>query len=76
MWGWFCVFGVYLSGVWRGAGVSLVAFCNVRVFYLLDFTPTFVGVDCAAVVAVGRSLGVYISPERRFNFSLAAPSLP
>ena len=29
--------------------------------------------DCAAVVAVSQSLGVYISPERRFSFSLATP---
>ncbi len=58
-----------------GSGVSLVTFCNVRVFYLLDFTPTFVGVDCVVVVAVGRSLCMYICPEWRFSFSLAAPSL-
>jgi hypothetical protein len=50
-----------------GSGVSLVTFRNVRVFYPLNFTPTLVG-------AVGQSLGVYISPERSFRFSLAAPS--
>jgi hypothetical protein len=63
-----------LSALGAGSGVSLVTFRNeLRVFYLLNFTPTFVGADCAAVVAVGQSLGVYISPERRFSFSLAAP---
>ncbi len=76
MLGWFCVFWAFLSGARRGTGVSLVTFCNeLRVFYLLDFTPTFVGVDCVVVVAIGRSLGVYISPEWSFCFSLAAPSL-
>ncbi len=69
--------GTYL-GPWRSArGLSLVTFRNeLPVIYLLDFTPMFVGVDCVVVVAVGRSLGVYISPERRFSFSLAASSLP
>ncbi len=58
------MFGACLSSARRGTGVSLVTFCNeLRVFYLLDFTPTFVGVDCAAVVAVGWSFGVYICPE-------------
>jgi hypothetical protein len=33
-----------------------------------------VGADCAAVVAVNKSLGVYIAPERGFRFSLEAPS--
>jgi len=57
-----------------GSGVSLITFRNeLRVFYPLNFTPTLVGTDCAAVVAVGQSLGVYISPERSFRFSLAAP---
>jgi hypothetical protein len=57
-----------------GSGVSLVTFRNeLRVFYPLNFTPTLVGTDCVAVVAVNQSLGVYISPERRFSFSLAAP---
>jgi hypothetical protein len=57
-----------------GSGVSLVTFRNeLCVFYPLNFTPTFVGADCAAVVAVGQSLGVYISPEGSFSFSLAAP---
>ncbi len=63
-----------LSGVWRGgSGVFLVTFRNeLRVFYPLNFTSTLVGSDCA----VSQSLGVYISPERSFSFSLAAPSLP
>jgi hypothetical protein len=60
-----------------GSGVSLVTFRNeLRVFYPLNFTPTLVGTDCVVVVAVGRSLGVYISPEGRFSFSLTAPPLP
>jgi hypothetical protein len=50
-----------------GSGVSLVTFRNeFRVFYPLNFTPTLVGTDCAAVVAVNQSLGggrrgVYVS---------------
>ncbi len=60
-----------------GSGVSLVTFRNeLLVFYPLNFTPTLVGTDCAAVIVVSQSLGVYISPERRFSFSLAAPSSP
>ncbi len=48
-----------------GSGVSLVTFCNeLRVFYPLNFTPPR---------WLPSSLGVYISPERRFSFSLAAP---
>jgi hypothetical protein len=36
-----------------GSGVSLVTFRNeLRVFYPLNFTPTLVGTDCAAVVVV------------------------
>jgi hypothetical protein len=51
---------------------ALVTFRNEpHVFYPLNFAPTFVGADCAAVVGVGQSLGVYISPERGFRFSLA-----
>ncbi len=42
--------------VWRlarGSGVSLVTFRKeLLVFYPLNFTPTFVGTGCAAVVAV------------------------
>ncbi len=65
--------GAYLGpaclALGAGSGVSLVTFRNeLLVFYLPNFTPTLVGTDCAAVV-----LGVYISPERKFNFSLAAP---
>jgi hypothetical protein len=57
-----------------GSGVSLVTFRNeLLVFYPLNLTPIFVGADCAAVVTVGQSLGMYISPESRFSFSLAAP---
>ena len=56
-----------------GSGVSLVTLRDeLRVFYPLNSTPTLMGANCVVVVAVGRSLGVYISPERRFSFSLAA----
>ena len=56
-----------------GSGVSIVVFCNeLCVFYPLSFALTHVGADCAAVVAGGPSLGVCISPGRRFSFFLAA----
>jgi len=53
-----------------GSGVSLVTFRNeFRAFYSLNFTPT------ATVFVVNKTLGVYISPEKSFSFSLLAPRL-
>jgi len=52
-----------------GSGVSLVTFRNeLCVFYPLSFTPTFVGADCVAVVAV-KSRRVHLSGEEFPLFS-------
>jgi hypothetical protein len=52
-----------------GPGVSIVTFRNeLRVFYPLNFTPTLVGTDCAAVVAV-KSRRVHLSGEEFPLFS-------
>jgi hypothetical protein len=53
-----------------GSGVSVTFRNELCVFYPLNFTPTFVGADCAAVVAV-KSRRVHLSGEE-INFFLAA----
>ena len=60
--------------LYTGAGVSILTLRGEpRAFYPLNFTPTLVGTDCAAVAAVGESHGVYISPEGAYSFRLEAP---
>jgi hypothetical protein len=53
-----------------GSGVSVTFRNELCVFYPLNFTPTFVGADCVAVVAV-KSRRVHLSGEE-ISFFLAA----
>jgi hypothetical protein len=60
--------------VFYSGGVSVVDFRGfTKAFYPLNFTPTVLAGECRAVVAANQTLGVYISPERIFSFSLPAP---
>jgi hypothetical protein len=60
--------------LYTGAGVSILTLRGEpRALYPLNLTPTLVGTDCAAVVAVDETHGVYISPEGAHSFRLEAP---
>ena len=57
-----------------GDGVSILTpRGEFRASYPLNFTPTLIGTDCAAVVAVNQTYGVYISPGVRYGFPLPVP---